>query len=318
MSISIAQVDESNLDAAAEVHAISWRASHREICRPEFVAAHTTARQREYLRKKLQGGSCLFLLMDDVSVGLVTVTGNLIEDLYVLPDRQGQGYGTLLLQHAIRECSGTPTLWVLETNCRAAQFYKHRGFRPTGSVNRGNGPLAEIEFVFMEAKREKIPETRVETDRLLVRRLTENDAEALHAVLSDPEVMRHIEPPFSLEQTKAFIRNAGLCDPPLVYAVVWKQTGELIGHLIWHPWDETSMELGWILRRDFWGRRIAKELTAAMLARTSQDVIVECSPAQTATRHIAEVFGFHVVAVSEERIIFRRNAEENNAESNRI
>ena len=150
MSISIAPVDESNLDAAAEVHAVCWRTSHREICKPEFVASHTTARQREYLRKKLQGGSRLFLLKDDVPVGLVTVTGNLIEDLYVLPDRQGQGYGTLLLQHAIRECSGTPTLWVLETNRRAAQFYKHRGFRPTGSVNLENGPLAEIEFVFRQ------------------------------------------------------------------------------------------------------------------------------------------------------------------------
>ena len=159
---------------------------------------------------------------------------------------------------------------------------------------------------------------RIETESLLVRRLTENDVYDLYAILSDPEVMRHIEPPFTMEQTQAFIRDAGLCDPPLVFAVVWNQTGGLIGHLIWHPWDETSMELGWILRRDFWGRGIAKELTAAMLARTKQDVIIECSPAQTATRHIAEVFGFHVAAISEEYVTFRRNAGENHAESNRI
>lgn len=172
----------------------------------------------------------------------------------------------------------------------------------------------------------------IETDRLLVRRLTEHDAEALCAVLSDPEVMRWIEPPFSLEQTRKFIRDAGLCDPPLVWAVLWKGNaakpviarGEatrqsaspvLIGHLIWHPWDEGSMELGWILRRDFWGRGIAKELTAAMLARTDKDVILECSPAQTATRHIAEAFGFRVLTAGKACVIFRRNARENNAES---
>ena len=63
---------------------------------------------------------------------------------------------------------------------------------------------------------------RIETDRLLVRRLTENDADALFAVLFDPEVMRYLEAPFSLEQTQVFIREAGLCDPPLVYAVIWK------------------------------------------------------------------------------------------------
>lgn len=155
----------------------------------------------------------------------------------------------------------------------------------------------------------------IETDRLLVRRLTEHDAEALCAVLSDPEVMRWIEPPFSLEQTRKFIRDAGLCKPPLIYAVVWKQTDQLVGHLIWHPWDEGSMELGWILRRDFWGRGIAKELTAAMLARTDKDVILECSPAQTATRHIAEAFGFRVLTAGKACVIFRRNARENNAES---
>lgn len=150
----------------------------------------------------------------------------------------------------------------------------------------------------------------IETDRLLVRRLMENDTDALFAVLSDTEVMRYIEPTFSREQTQAFIRNAGSCEPPLVYAVVWKQTAEVIGHLIWHPWDETAMELGWILHRNFWGRGIAKELTAAMLARADKDVILECSTAQTATRRIAEDFGFCADAVSPERIIFKRRVRE--------
>lgn len=149
----------------------------------------------------------------------------------------------------------------------------------------------------------------VETDRLLVRKLTENDTDALFAVLSNPEVMQHIETPFSLEQTRTFIREAGLCEPPLVYAVVWKQAGQLIGHLIWHPWDEASMELGWILHRAYWGRGIAKELTSAMLSRTDRDIILECTPDQNATRHIAEVFGFSAVSVSPERIVFRRNVE---------
>lgn len=158
----------------------------------------------------------------------------------------------------------------------------------------------------------------IETEHLLVRRLTEKDADALFAVLSDPETMRYIEPPFSMEQTRNFIRDAGMCEPPLVYAVVWKQNGELIGQLIWHPWDETSMELGWILRRDFWGRGIAKELTAAMLTRADKEVILECSPAQTATRRIAEAFGFHAVAFKAGRNIFKKETRENHAESNRI
>ena len=151
----------------------------------------------------------------------------------------------------------------------------------------------------------------LETNRLLVRRLREEDAEALFAVLSDPEVMRYIEPPFTLAQTRSFIREAALCEPPLVYGVVWKgkpaASPVLIGHLIWHPWDETAMELGWILRRDFWGRGIAGELTAAILEQTRRDVVIECCPDQSATRRLAARFGFTLRPLpSQELLTFYR------------
>ena len=124
-----------------------------DLCTPDFIAAHTTERQREYLRKKLETGSRIFLLTDEIPVGLVAVTGNVIEDLYVLPDRQGRGCGTALLRFAIQQCAGMPTMWVLETNQRAARLYEREGFRPSGRVNRDNGPLAEIEYTRSEDDR---------------------------------------------------------------------------------------------------------------------------------------------------------------------
>ena len=50
---------------------------------------------------------------------------------------------------------------------------------------------------------------------LRVRRMTEADLEPLHRLLSDPEVMRYLEPPFSREQTRAFLdgADAGAADP---------------------------------------------------------------------------------------------------------
>lgn len=142
----IVPVTEENLDAAAEIHAVGWRASHAAVCAPDFVAAHSAERQRAYLARKLEGGSRIFLLTDDGPAGLISVTGSLIEDLYVHPEKQGRGYGSALLRHAIQECAGTPTLWLLETNDRARAFYESRGFRPTGNVDRSHGPLAEIEY----------------------------------------------------------------------------------------------------------------------------------------------------------------------------
>lgn len=133
---------------------------------------------------------------------------------------------------------------------------------------------------------------KIEMARVLIRPFCEEDAGPLHELLLDPAVMRWIEPPFSWERTQSFLRKAGLDDPPLIYAVIEKESGALIGQLIWHPWDENSMELGWILRRDRWGRGVASELTAAMLKETDGDVVLECAPGQTVTERIAVRFGF--------------------------
>ena len=122
-----------NLPAAAEVHAVSWRDSHRAVCSPEFVEAHTTERQEAYLRAKLAAGSVIYLLLEDgKTLGLVSRSGSLIADCYVLPDQQRKGYGSALLRRAIADCPETPRLWILETNTGAERLYVRFGFRRTG------------------------------------------------------------------------------------------------------------------------------------------------------------------------------------------
>lgn len=137
---------------------------------------------------------------------------------------------------------------------------------------------------------------RIETQRLLVRPFEERDLDALCAVLSDPETMKYIEPPFSCERTARFLREAGLCEPPLVFAA--EDHGGVIGHVIFHACGAPDRyEVGWVLRRDRWGRGYASELTAALIAegraRGLKSLLIECDPRQAATRRIAEAFGFH-------------------------
>ena len=72
---------------------------------------------------------------------------------------------------------------------------------------------------------------------LRARRMTEADLEPLHRLLSDPEVMRYLEPPFSREQTRAFLERAGLTPEPLILAV---DDGGFAGYVIWHPYDDVS------------------------------------------------------------------------------
>lgn len=136
----------------------------------------------------------------------------------------------------------------------------------------------------------------LETARCTVRPLRQEDTAALYEALSDPEVMRYIEPAYSPAQTRDFIRTAGLCEPPLVYAIAEKATGAVIGHVIWHSYDAQRYELGWVLRRDRWGRGLASELTAALITHARcagvRALVLECAAEQTVTQHIAERFGF--------------------------
>ncbi len=136
----------------------------------------------------------------------------------------------------------------------------------------------------------------IETERLCVRPFECSDVSDLYAILSDPEVMRYIEAPFTYEKTERFLKEYALCESPLVYAVIEKQTEKLIGHLIFHPFDEQAYELGWILSEESWHRGYAKELTQAVIQYASQkkipSLVIECDPRQTITKHIAVSFGF--------------------------
>lgn len=134
------------------------------------------------------------------------------------------------------------------------------------------------------------------TERCLIRNLKIEDAGELYQVLSDEDVMRYIEPVFDMEKTKAFIQSAGMCEPPLVYAIVWKQTGNVIGHAIFHIYEQSDYEIGWILDKSYWGMGIADEVTKKLVeyAKCSgaDSCVIECDAEQVASKRIAIKNGF--------------------------
>ena len=77
---------------------------------------------------------------------------------------------------------------------------------------------------------------------ITIRRMQSSDADALYRLLSDPMVMRYLEPPYDRAQTEAFLRRAGLAEPPLVYAV--QEDEHFIGYVIYHDYDKDSVEIG--------------------------------------------------------------------------
>ena len=103
-------------------------------------------RQTVYLQRQIDGGKDLYMLTDDIPVGIVSVSDNMIENLYVLPERWHCGYGSHLLAFAIGKCDANPVLTVLNNNT-AIEMYRKFGFKETGKTIPLNPELWEIEMI---------------------------------------------------------------------------------------------------------------------------------------------------------------------------
>ena len=134
------------------------------------------------------------------------------------------------------------------------------------------------------------------SERCKIRNLCTEDAEDLYKVLSDGEVMKYIEPVFDMGKTVDFIKNAGLCEPPLVYAVEFTESKKVIGHLIFHSYENSAYEIGWVINKIYWGMGIGDELTKRLIEYSKtldiKSLVIECDENQAASKHIALKNGF--------------------------
>ena len=72
-----------------------------------------------------------FVYDDGVVRGIIRISGDEIEKLYVEPQFQSQGIGAKLLEYAVDTFNATH-LWALEYNTRGISFYQKHGFELTG------------------------------------------------------------------------------------------------------------------------------------------------------------------------------------------
>ena len=146
------------------------------------------------------------------------------------------------------------------------------------------------------------------TERLKIRKFTNNDLTELYNLLSDEDVMKFIEPPFSWEKTANFLNSVALINPPLIYAVE-DFSQKFIGYVIFHEYDNDSFELGWILNKKYWGKGYANELTKAFIKRSSEigkNLIIECATNQEISKRIAMKNAFEFLGESDGRSVFKR------------
>lgn len=115
----------------------------------------------------------------------------------------------------------------------------------------------------------------LETERLVLRQFRDSDLEAYVAMTGDPEVMRYLGSG-PLNRSEAWRNMAMILGHWQLrgfgfWAVEEKQSGEMLGRVgCWRPEGWPGLEVGWALRRAYWGRGYATEA-----ARTSLEFAFE-------------------------------------------
>ena len=112
----------------------------------------------------------------------------------------------------------------------------------------------------------------LETDRLILRMLRESDLDGYAEMCADPCVMRYLGDGQPLLRPAAWRRMALMVGHWSLrgyglWAAEERSSGVLVGRIgFWNPEGWPGFELGWMLRRSFWGQGYATEAARTALS----------------------------------------------------
>lgn len=148
----------------------------------------------------------------------------------------------------------------------------------------------------------------LQTPRLAVRNFEEADRAAVEAMLSDPDVIRHLHfAQFDADQRRRWFDRL-LAEPPPPagdageYAIAEPGGVAAVGWLAFGG-EPDDRHLGFALARRCWGRGYMTELVRALLAREfdelgSTRVLAKCRVANPASARVLEKAGMHRAGTS--------------------
>lgn len=161
----------------------------------------------------------------------------------------------------------------------------------------------------------------IETERLLLRPLTEEDLELVCAIDTSEKLLRYT--PYEIRDRKeAEAHLHEMIDdwkktPRLHYemAVILKETGKAIGrtHVLLDLEIETGM-IGWILLEEYWGNHYATEITKALqefcfVKLGMHRVNALTNPGNGAARRVLTSCGFRLEAHLKQKCRYQKHGQ---------
>lgn len=120
----------------------------------------------------------------------------------------------------------------------------------------------------------------IETPRMLIRNFIPEDANDLYEILGDAETMEYSEPPYDWDKTKQFLASFCIARGRAV-AAVHKESGKVIGYILFSEMQPGAYELGWFFNRHFWRQGYAYEACKAVMDHAFRTMEVENIFAET-------------------------------------
>jgi GNAT superfamily N-acetyltransferase len=142
---TIRRATSDDAPAVADVFLDSFHATYG------FPLAHTDDEVRGWIRDRLIPDHETWLAEDGGrAVALLAIAPGWLEQLYVAPDRLGEGIGSRLMGVAKNSQPAGLQLWTFQVNERARRFYERHGFVAVeltdGSANQERQPDVRYEW----------------------------------------------------------------------------------------------------------------------------------------------------------------------------
>ncbi len=235
----------------------------------------------------------------------------------IRPTERGKGYNRVNLYLGLKVCNqyGIETVMMdadLDNPASWRTMEALGGVRVRGFFDDEDSHCEVVVYNIDTAKaleehrkyEKNVADFRLETERLFLRPMTMNDFDALYAVLSDAEIMRHYPYAFDearvrgwIERNRERYRQYGFG----LWAVCRKDTGEMIGDCgltLQNIDGELLPEIGYHIRADQQHKGFAKEAAAAVrdwaFTYTSYPALYSyCKYTNVASYRTAEAIGMH-------------------------
>jgi ribosomal-protein-alanine N-acetyltransferase len=292
--VSVRDAAARDSEAIARIARASWAETYQDIFEPAFIEEFLEANYRpaslaEQAERAAdrEDGHFLVAERDGAVVAFsqfgVGSRGPELFRIYADPAHFGTGAGSALLDELHRRLAGHVDAYVLEVhsqNVRGRAFYDRQGFVIVGDGTRMPG----CDLVLQRTLVPRRPTLPVDTGRLRIRSLEDDDAERLFAIYGDAETMRYVgragRPVVDLEATRRSIeairrhaRHHGFG----LWGVDEREGEPLVGvaGLAFVEGHGPDVEAAYILRRDRWGHGYATEALRAILEIGHEQLGVE-------------------------------------------